>query len=174
MVQQKKAHVVFRVLDKMEVALGPIVLLLIFIDVCLQVLSRIVPGNAFSWTVELGETMLGALIWFGIGIAVTTNSHVGFDLLVSRLSPKWKKYAGIWNIGLFCLYVVLLGIFTIQLLQSYLELTFKLPILQIGMFWVRLPILVGCVLAFIRLVIKAARVGTGREEMYTQVVDVLE
>jgi TRAP-type C4-dicarboxylate transport system permease small subunit len=174
MEQEKKPNIVFRILDKIEVALGPIVLLVIFVDVFLQVLSRVIPGNAIAWTVELGEILLGALIWFGIGIGVTKNSHVGFDLLVSRFSPRWKKIFSLWNLNLFIVYLALLGVFTIQLLQSYLELSFKSTILQIGMFWVRLPILIGCVLTIIRLVIKEIRVLKDKEQMYTQSVDALE
>jgi TRAP-type C4-dicarboxylate transport system permease small subunit len=170
----KKPNIIFRVLDGIEAALSPIILLIIFIDVVLQVVSRMLPGNAVSWTVELGEILLGALIWLSIGIGVSKNSHIGFDLLVRRFSPKWRKILGLWNLNLFIFYMVLLSIFTIQLLGFYQKLSAKSTILQIGMFWVRIPILIGCILAVIRLVIKEIRVIRNKEEMYTTSSDSLE
>ena len=174
MENSKKPHIIIRILDGMEIALGPIILLAIVVVVFLQVLSRTLPGSAISWTVELGEILLGALVWFGIGVGVTNNSHVGFDLLVRRFSPKWKKYFALWNLNLFIVYLVLLGFFTLQLLAFYQKLSARTTILQIGMFWVRLPILIGCFLTFIRLVIKQVRVIRGREHMYVESGDSME
>jgi TRAP-type C4-dicarboxylate transport system permease small subunit len=174
MENSKKPHIVFRILDGMEVALGPIILLSIVIVVFLQVVSRTLPGSAIPWTVELGEILLGALVWFGIGVGVKKNSHVGFDLLVRSFSPKWKKIFGLWNLNLFILYLILLGYFTLQLLGFYQKLSARTTILQIGMFWVRLPILIGCILTFIRLVIKEIRVIRGKEEMYVRSSDFSE
>jgi len=144
----------FQYLDSLETAIGPCILLIIFLDVILQVISRTLPGNAIPWTVELGEILLGALIWLGIGVGVTKNSHVSFDLLLRRFSKKWRRIVCLWNINLFIGYLFLLAIFTVQLLGFYQKLSAKSTILQIGMFWIRLPILIGCALTIIRLIRK--------------------
>jgi TRAP-type C4-dicarboxylate transport system permease small subunit len=166
MEHRKKPHILLRILDGIEVALGPIIMLTIVVVVFLQVLSRTLPGSAIPWTVELGEILLGALVWFGIGVGVSKNSHVGFDLLVRSFTPKWKKIFGLLNLNLFIFYLILLGYFTLQLLGFYQKLSARTTILQIGMFWVRLPILIGCFLTLIRLVIKQVRVIQGKEHMY--------
>ena len=155
-----------RIVETVEMAIGPIILFIIFADVFMQVLSRIIPGNAISWTVEVGEILLGALIWFGISTGVKMNSHVGFDLIVGGVNARWKKYLGIWNILVFIVYLVLLGTFTVELLRYYQKLDSKSTILRISMFWVRLPILLGCVMTSIRLVVKLVKVALGRELMY--------
>lgn len=144
----------YRLLVGIETAVGPLILLIILIDVCLQVISRTLPGNAIPWTVELGEILLGALVWLGISRGVAQDSHISFDLLTRRFPLRWKRILDIWNASLFILYLVLLGIFTIQLLSFYQKLSAKSTILRIGMFWVRLPILIGCVATSIRLVFK--------------------
>jgi len=164
MAAQKSMFV--RVVEAVEGAIGPFILVVIFFDIVMQVLSRIIPGNAISWTVELGEILLGALIWFGISSGVKKGSHVGFDLLVKAVGPRGKKALGIWNITVFIVYLVLLGIFTIQLLMYYQKLDSKSTILRISMFWVRLPILAGCVMTVIRLAVKLVNVIRGRELMY--------
>ncbi len=155
-----------RIVEAVEGVIGPLILVIIFVDVFLQVLSRMIPGNAISWTVELGEILLGALIWFGMSTGVKMNTHVGFDLVIRSVNRTWKKRLGIWNILVFIVYLVLLGVFTAQLLKYYQKLDSKSTILQISMFWVRMPILVGCVMTSIRLIVKLVNVVRGRELMY--------
>ena len=169
----KKPNIFLRILEGIENGLGPFILVVIVIVVFLQVFSRTLPGSAIPWTVELGEILLGALVWFGISTGVAKNSHVGFDLVVRSFSPKWKKIFGLWNLNLFLLYLFLLGLFTFQLLGFYQKLSARTTILQIGMFWVRLPILLGCILTFIRVLIKEIRVIRDKEQMYVA-TDILE
>ena len=54
------------------------ILICIFVDVALQVTSRLTPGNAIFWTVEVGEMLLAALIWMSIGPAVMGGREAGF------------------------------------------------------------------------------------------------
>jgi len=164
---EKSKSTFVRIIEAVEATIGPLILVIIFADIFMQVLSRVIPGNAISWTVELGEILLGALIWFGISTGVKTNSHVGFDLVVRSVDKRGKKALGIWNILVFIIYLVLLGSFTVQLLQYYQKLDSKSTILRVSMFWVRLPILVGCVMTTIRLLVKLVIVVRGKELMYS-------
>ena len=126
-----------------DVSIAPIILVIIFVDILLQILSRILPGNALPWTVEVGETLLGFIIWFGISVAARNNNHITFDLVVRSFPPQAKKIMGLIAINLFILYLVWLGCATIELLQHYNKLDSKTTILQVSMFWVRLPILIA-------------------------------
>ena len=157
---------VLRFLDGLDGAITAIITLVIFVDVMLQVTTRILPFRAFAWTNELGEIMLSALIWIGISAAVKSNNHIGFDLFVSRLSPRGKKFMGIINMALFLAYLLILAHLTWGMMQLYLRRTAYTPILGIGMYWVRMPIFVGCVMASIRLIIKEYLIITDRERMY--------
>ncbi|MDR1317771.1 MAG: TRAP transporter small permease subunit, partial [Spirochaetales bacterium] len=67
-------------LFRIDEVISAVLLICIFIDVALQVISRLTPGNAIFWTVEMGEILLAALIWMSVGPAVLRNSHVRFDL----------------------------------------------------------------------------------------------
>jgi TRAP-type C4-dicarboxylate transport system permease small subunit len=154
-------------LTHLDINLGPVIVLLILIVVILQVLSRVLPGNAISWTVEVGEMLLGALIWLVISAGVLENAHVGFDLVTKKLSPGFKKYFGLLSNALFIGYLVILAVFTYQLLGYYCKIDSRSTILGISMFWVRMPILIGCAFTIIRLLTKEYRVLTNREKMFT-------
>lgn len=151
-------------LKKIDVFLPTFILLMILIDVILQILSRVLPGNSISWTVELGQMLLGGLIWLGISSGIKEGAHVNFDLIINKFTPKRKKIVEFINNSFFIIYFILLGIFTVQLLYYYTAYDSRSTILRVSMFWVRLPILVGCVFGVIRMVIKQIELVKGKGE----------
>lgn len=153
-------------LKNLDGIVGFLILFAILVVVFLQIMSRILPGNTISWTLEVSEMLLGALIWINISAGIISGAHVSFDLVVRRLPRKAQKFMVLVNNGVFIAYLVLLGAFTVQVLDYYLVLGAKSTILQISMFWVRMPILIGCVLTVIRLCIKEYRVFTDKETVY--------
>ncbi len=155
-------------LKNVEIYIGALLLAIAFIDVMLQVLSRILPGNAISWTVELGEILLGTIIWIGIGAGVVIDDHVNLDFVVKRFPERVKKYLGVVNNIFFIIYLALLGGLTYDLMLTYIKFDSKTTMLQLGLYWVRFPIVVGCVLAIIRLVIKSYNVLTDKEKMFQE------
>ncbi len=156
----------WRCIDSLDAYIVTLILIVIFFDVVLQIVTRLLPGNAIGWTGELGEILLGAIIWLGLSAAVKTNGHIGFDLFVTRLTPKGKRIFGLINTSIFIAYLAVLGYLTYGLMQSYLRFRYKMPILGLSMYWVRMPILIGCVLGIVRLCIRFYRVATGKEIMY--------
>jgi len=164
--KHKRTQTVFRILDDIDLALAPIILGIVFVVVLLQIVSRVLPGNALSWTIEVGETLLGFIIWFGISVAARNNNHVSFDLLVRKFPQAPKKALGLIGINLFILYLGWLALATIELLQHYVKFDSRTTILQVSMFWVRFPILIGCLTTIVRLVIKDYLVITNREPVF--------
>ncbi|HOV37279.1 MAG TPA: TRAP transporter small permease [Spirochaetales bacterium] len=164
--KQKKPKGLLGIIDSIEMAISPLILFILFIDVILQIVSRFTPGNALPWTVEVGETGLGALIWFGISAGVRNNNHVGFDLLVRSFRKDIRKIVGLLGYLCFTIYLIWLGLLTIELLQHYLKLESKTTILSINMFWVRMPILIGCITTVIRLLIKQYRIIRNQEDAF--------
>ncbi len=162
----KTPHVLSRILDNIDLAISPIILVVVLVVVLLQILSRILPGNALPWTLEVGEALLGFIIWFGISVAARNNNHVGFDLLVRRFPPGAKRIIGLIGINLFIFYLAWLAMATVELLVHYQRFESRTTILQVNMFWVRLPILIGCLATIVRLVIKDYRVVTNREQVF--------
>ena len=153
-------------LKNLDGTVGYLLLFVILVVVFLQIMSRVLPGNTISWTLEVSEMLLGALIWLNISVGIISGAHVSFDLVVRRLPHKAQKFVVLLNNAIFIVYLVLLAAFTVQVLDYYLVLGAKSTILQISMFWVRMPILVGCVLTIIRLCIKEYRIFTDKETKY--------
>ena len=153
-------------MKNLDGTVGYLLLFVILVVVFLQIMSRVLPGNTISWTLEVSEMLLGALIWLNISVGIISGAHVSFDLVVRRLPHKAQKFVVLLNNAIFIVYLVLLAAFTVQVLDYYLVLGAKSTILQISMFWVRMPILVGCVLTIIRLCIKEYRIFTDKETKY--------
>lgn len=153
-------------MKNLDGTVGYLLLFVILVVVFLQIMSRVLPGNTISWTLEVSEMLLGALIWLNISVGIISGAHVSFDLVVRRLPHKAQKFVVLLNNAIFIVYLVLLAAFTVQVLDYYLVLGAKSTILQISMFWVRMPILIGCVLTIIRLCIKEYRIFTDKETKY--------
>ncbi|MEO8410356.1 MAG: TRAP transporter small permease subunit [Propionivibrio sp.] len=157
---------VWHFLKNIDGIVGFSLLFVIMVVVALQVLSRVLPGNSISWTLEVSEMLLGALIWINISVGIMSGAHVSFDLIVRKLPHQAQKFMVLLNNAIFIVYLVLLGAFTVQILDYYLVLGAKSTILQINMFWVRLPILAGCIMTVVRLGIKEYRIFTDKETTY--------
>jgi TRAP-type C4-dicarboxylate transport system permease small subunit len=153
-------------LRNLDGTVGYLLLFAILVVVFLQILSRVLPGNTISWTLEVSEMLLGALIWLNISVGIVSGAHVSFDLLVRRLPHRLQKTVVLVNNAIFIAYLVLLAAFTVQVLDYYLVLGARSTILQISMFWVRMPILIGCLVTIVRLCIKEYRIFTDRETTY--------
>ena len=162
---------VLRFLYNLDKYLGIIIVACIFFDVCLQVISRLAPGNSIPWTVEAGEMLLGALIWLGLSAGVTDNSHIILDLVVKKLPRRPKKAFGIISNLMFMVYMFALAYFVYGLLLHYLRIDSKSVILELSLFVVRLPIFIGCIASIIKLTIKQYRVIAGKEEMFVDSID---
>jgi len=153
-------------LKNLDGTVGYLLLFVILVVVFLQIMSRVLPGNTISWTLEVSEMLLGALIWLNISVGIISGAHVSFDLIVRRLPHRIQKFVVLLNNAIFIAYLVLLAAFTVQVLDYYLVLGARSTILQISMFWVRLPILIGCIVTIIRLCIKEYRIFTDKETKY--------
>ena len=128
---------------------------LIFIDVMLQVISRILPGNAISWTLEVGEILLAALIWMGVGPGIANNSHVRFDLILMKLKRSWRKPVYIIGNMIFTLFLIVMAVLIVQLLIFYSQSNTRTTLLEVNKMYVRLPMLIGCAVGVVRLVVQS-------------------
>ena len=151
------------ILKTLDVFFVTTLMLAVFIDVMLQIISRLAPGNAISWTVEMGEILLAGIIWMGIGLGVLSNTHVRFDLLLTKLSPKTKKIFYVVGNIVFAMFLLLLAFYTIRLLSFYIRSNTRTPSLRWNKAFIRWPVLVGCVVGALRLSIQAWFFATGKE-----------
>ena len=142
-------------LKNIDSIISTIFLIMIFIDVMLQIISRITPGNAIFWTVEVGEMLLAAVIWMTIGPAVLSNSHVRFDLILIRLPRKTQKYLFIIGNIVFAVFLIILAVLLSELMIFYKNHNSVTTGLGWNKFYVRIPMFVGCIVGAIRLTIQS-------------------
>jgi TRAP-type C4-dicarboxylate transport system permease small subunit len=155
---------IFYFIVRLDCFVAPVIVALLFLDVILQVLSRLTPGAALSWTVEMGSMLLGALIWMGISIGIREDTHVCFTLIVSNFSQSVQKTIRFIKNLLFIVYLILLAVFTVQMMMTYLVLGRTNVMLSINMAWVRLPVLIGCGFSTLLLIVKELQMLKNRKE----------
>ena len=143
------------ILKRLDVTVATLLLLAVFIDILLQILSRLIPGNSIPWTVEMGEILLAGIIWMGIGLGVLNNSHIRFDLLLTKLPYKQKKIFYIIGNIVFAVFLLILAYYAIELIRFYIKSGTRTTSLRWNKAIIRAPVLIGCVVGAVRMLMQA-------------------
>ena len=81
-------NTILKAIKKIGEVMITLILIAIFLDICLQVLSRLLPGNSISWTIELGEILMVYLVWLGICVVSVANGHITIVICCITNSPQ--------------------------------------------------------------------------------------
>lgn len=146
-----KTRALDSVLRKIEDVTMIVLGLAMFLIVGIQVIVRFVPNVSVPWTLELTEILFAAMIWLGMGIGIRDNSHAALTVLEGRLPNSMQKVVEIINKLLFAGYLIFLTIVGWKMCKFYLARNLLTPALHLPYFLTRLPIVVGSILALIRL-----------------------
>lgn len=134
-----------------EKAIITLFLITMSIFIFIQVISRYVFGNAFTWTEELSRYMFIWLIYLAIGIGFRENRHISIDVVVDALPEKMRKIVKQVNyIFLFALscFFVWEGYVLVVQMQMFGQVSANM---QIPMWLVYLSLPVGFVFTAVRL-----------------------
>ncbi|MCL2374597.1 MAG: TRAP transporter small permease [Treponema sp.] len=153
---------VLNFLKRLDVTIVTLVMFALFVNVMLQIASRILPFRVVPWTVEMGEHLLVAVIWLGLGLAVLNNSHVRFDMLLVKLPHKMKKIFYVIGNVIFAIFLGILAYHTVSLLEFHLRVDNRTPMLRWNRAYIRAPVLVGCVVGAARMLVQAWAFATNR------------
>jgi len=153
---------VLNFLKRLDVIIVTLLMFALFINVMLQIFSRIMPFRVVPWTVEMGEHLLVAVIWMGLGLAVLNNSHVRFDMLLTKMPLKAKKIFYIIGNVVFAIFLGILAYHTVSMLELHFRLDNRTPMLRWNRGHVRAPVLVGCIVGALRMLIQAWAFATNR------------
>ena len=149
-------------LKRLDVVVVTLIMIAIFINVMLQIFSRIMPVRVVPWTVEMGEILLAAVIWMGLGLAVLNNTHVRFDMLLAKLPYKTKKILYVIGNLVFAVFMCILAYHTITLLQFHIRLNNRTPMLGWNRAYIRMPVLIGSAVGALRMLIQAWMFATDK------------
>ncbi len=128
-----------------------------------QVVLRYVFNSGLFWALEATTYMFGWLVLFGMSYGIRVGSHIGVDILVKQLPPRWQRWVGVLA-GLLCLLyagiVLYGGIVYIDKMHTLGVEAEDLPIQR----WLLLIILpIGFALLFVRLAQATWRIFTGSQ-----------
>ena len=143
---------ILEIIDLFEDYILPILMCFLIITIWLGIVYRWLPFS-FYWTVELASTLFGYIIWFGLSAAIRMNTHTKVDIVFNLLNQNSKNKIKILHKILFICFLSIIGYYSLKLNIYYLTKGVETEALGISMFWLRIPITIGCLLGLIRLLI---------------------
>ena len=96
--------------EKIQMALGVIMLAAIIVSMTGGVISRYIFGSPFTWTEELGTFLFIWLSFLGAGIASAKKKHVVVDFLTEKIPVKYSNIVKLVLNFLIIVFLVLLAI----------------------------------------------------------------
>jgi TRAP-type C4-dicarboxylate transport system permease small subunit len=162
---------ILKFLSRLDMYVVTLLMLGIFLNIMLQVMSRLTPGRIVHWTVEMGEILLVAVIWLGIGLGVLNSTHVRFDILLSKLPHKTKKIFYVVGNIIFAAFLIMLAYYAIGMLKNHIRFNNRTPALRWSRAFIRAPVLIGCTIGALRLLIQAWFFATGKTPLPSSETD---
>ena len=144
------------IVKRLDIIASGVFLIFVFIDVLLQVFTRITPNTiAVKWTVEMGSILLCAMLWVGLGQGISHKSHIRFTMVIEMFPQKVQKVFEVLGDLVFMAFCCVLAYYTWTMLQFYADNHTATTILQWGKQWTKLPMFLGLAIAAVRLALVA-------------------
>lgn len=136
-----------------ELALGAVAVLLIFVLVLLQAGQRYLPIDGYSWTGELARFSLVWLTFLVAGVLVTRDQHVALEMVDAIRNPLVVRVARV----VACLIVAAVGVGLVAACWDLIQTQgiIKSPALRLPMSWFYGIPMIGFVSTTIRAAIAA-------------------
>ncbi len=139
-------------LNNIEVYLGSICSIAMVVILFMQVVSRYVFNNAFSWAEELAIILFVLSTYFGATAAITTKQHLRLEVITEKLSPKNKLRLEIVNNAFFALFNVIVLTGVVPMVQRLRENGTETAVTHIPKWSVYIFLPVLFVLMIVRLI----------------------
>lgn len=141
-----------------------IIMMAMSVLIFLQVISRYVFGNSFTWTEEMARYMFIWLIFLSIGVGFTEKKHISIDVVVDHcpvaVQKVIKQIVYLLVFGFSFLFVWEGYVLVLQM-QTFGQISANM---QIPMWWVYASLPMGFLLAIFRLIQASIRLWTHKEE----------
>lgn len=163
-------HRAGRLIDSLEIALGSIMLLTIFVLVLFQAAQRHLPGESLPWTGEISRFALAWLTFTVAGVLISRGGHITLEVVDLLPQPRLVR-----TVQVFALLIVAAtaGAFALEawdLVQTQGAL--RSPVLGLSMAWVYVPVLLGLISSTVRALhgaVHIVRHGPARSELADEV-----
>ncbi|MFN4101652.1 MAG: TRAP transporter small permease [Pararhodobacter sp.] len=127
--------------------------------ITLQVGSRLA-GLSVPWTEEMSRFLFIWTIWMGLAASFRTGAHPALQLVPDSAPRPLLLIMRIVQVSASTILFGAVGWHGLALLQQQIRFGEQSPILQIGMWWATLPLVIGSALAILGALIEGCR-GSG-------------
>ncbi|WP_020006775.1 TRAP transporter small permease [Salinicoccus albus] len=128
-------------LEKGQIVLGIIFLLIFFTATIVQIVTRFV-GWSVIWTEELANYSFIWAIFMGAAVMVNHKEHFTFDMLQSKFKGKYKSYLSIFIDALLIIFNIFITMYGFQLLNHFWDFTWEtVPAFNMGVVWLAVPVM---------------------------------
>lgn len=100
---------------RLDEVVSGVLLAALVVVVSLQVLFRYVVYQPMSWTEEAGRYLFIWLCMAGAAVGVKAGAHLGIDVLIRTLPPRWSRRLGVLIAALSGLFCAALAVWGAQL-----------------------------------------------------------
>jgi TRAP-type C4-dicarboxylate transport system permease small subunit len=148
---RKTVHQITQVLAFIAVLCIVVILFAIVADVTRRTLF----GKSVEGVVELGEVMMVAIVFLGLGFAERRGAHVSMTLLVRKLSPRTAAIVN--GLGLLLVVAVvgwMVYVTADRALISFADREFRFGLVRIPVWPARIAIAVGLAAYFLELIFR--------------------
>lgn len=139
------------VITRIEIGIGALALVMIFVMVFLQALQRYLPGDGFAWTGELARFSLIWLTFAAAGVLVSTNGHIALEIVDAVPNQLVVRWVQVFALAVVAATGVGLTLEALALIDS--QQIIKSPVLRVPMSVIYIPVLIGVVSLTVRAVI---------------------
>lgn len=139
-----------------EIALGSLMLLIIFVLVVVQAAQRHLPGDSIAWT---GEVSRFALVWltFSVaGVLITARKHITLEVVDILPSPKFVRAVQVF--ALLCVAGIAAALTQEAWNLVQTQGILRSPVLGMSMAIVYIPVLIGMVSTVVRSLVVAVEI----------------
>lgn len=148
-------HRLNKVCTTIEVAVGIIALVVIFVLVFFQALQRYLPIDQIAWTGEVARFSMIILTFSAAGVLVTTKGHIALELIDAIPNQLISRVLHTLSYVLFTLIGVGLTYAAYELVRT--QGIIMSPVLKIKMSLIYIPVMIG----LISLTIRSALMAVG-------------
>ncbi|HPN03793.1 MAG TPA: TRAP transporter small permease [Rectinema sp.] len=128
--------VLFKIIKEIMIIIGFFLIALTFIGVIL----RYAFGISIIWAYEVSMMLLVWVSFLGAAIAVQTKSHVNFDLLLSKIPEKTRKWIVLLKDIIILAFLVIGTYYGYKVFRQTMRQSMQTINLPVGLLYLALPV----------------------------------
>ena len=130
-----------KVLEKIQLSIGVLFLVIFFMAILIQVISRYL-GISIIWTEEVATNAFIWAIFMGAAVMVNRKDHFNFDFLFKQLKGKKRMILSLVNDSILLIFCAALFFYSLTALTSFWNYNWvTLPMIKMGYVWLALPVM---------------------------------